>query len=970
LDQVFGGGSNVVSGSSEKYEEYVYYKTDKTKETALAASNELVEQICDEGIILMKNDVSAGKGLPVATPVSDSAVSKKPTVSVFGKNSVNLVLGGSGSSSTDHSRAKTIYDSLSSAGYDYNPTLKSFYENNKLSGAGRDGEASIEAAANFGVITGETAQDKYTSSVTDSYASYNDLALIVISRTSGEGNDMPRTMRKSADESSDKVDGAYDKTDHYLELDKNEQDMIKAVCDYGFKNVVLVINSSTSMELGFLDNIDDNDQTSELGGYADKINAAVWIGYPGDNGIMSLGKVLNGSVDPSGRTVDLYARDFTKDPTFQNFGHNNTDGGNQYLVEGKREGRNDSGEYFVEYEESIYYGYRYYETRAYEEAKKGNEDWYENNVVYPFGYGLSYTTFDWDITAKTANNSVLSADGKISFEVEVTNTGSVAGKDVVEVYYSAPYTQGGIEKPYKVLAAYAKTGIIEAGKSETVTVEFDVRDMASYDCYDDNKNDFKGYELDGGEYKVFLAKNSHDVAANGEFSYTVPASGITYRENELGNEVVNQFDDVSSHFYSENQKHNLLLRSDFEGTFPATPTKAERTVSQTFLDRISAILNTNNTSDPWYVDESKMPAFDQAGDKTVKLYEMMDKDYDDESWTTFVQQLSASEIVDLIGTGCYSTMAITKIDKPSTIDTDGPLGFVNFMSWGNKTVENVCSYQSECVLAATWNNDLAYQMGIAVGDEALVGYPAGNNGFGQPYSGWYAPAVNIHRSPFGGRNFEYYSEEPLLSGKMAANVIQAANSKGVYTQLKHFAANDQETNRSGVCTWLDEQNFREIYLKPFEIAVKEGESHGVMSSFNRIGTTWTGGSYALLTNVLRGEWGFMGMVLTDFNTGPAYMNANQMLLAGGDINLATDVKPNITDMNASLATALQRAAKNILYVQAHSNAMNGHGEGMEWATSISGWKIMVIAVDVAVVALLAAWGVLALRRSKQVLENK
>jgi beta-glucosidase len=285
-------------------------------------------------------------------------------------------------------------------------------------------------------------------------------------------------------------------------------------------------------------------------------------------------------------------------------------------------------------------------------------------------------------------------------------------------------------------------------------------------------------------------------------------------------------------------------------------------------------------------------------------------------------------------------------------------------------VENVCSYQSECVLAATWNNDLAYQMGIAVGDEALVGYPAGNNGFGLPYSGWYAPAVNIHRSPFGGRNFEYYSEEPLLSGKMAANVIQAANSKGVYTQLKHFAANDQETNRSGVCTWLDEQNFREIYLKPFEIAVKEGDSHGVMSSFNRIGTTWTGGSYALLTNVLRGEWGFMGMVLTDFNTGPAYMNANQMLLAGGDINLATDVKPNITDMNASLATALQRAAKNILYVQAHSNAMNGHGEGMEWATSISGWKVVVIVVDVALFVLLTAWGIIALRKSKQALENK
>ncbi|MBR2287394.1 MAG: fibronectin type III-like domain-contianing protein, partial [Clostridia bacterium] len=771
-------------------------------------------------------------------------------------------------------RAKTIYDSLTEAGYDCNPVLKEFYENSSKSGKGRNGEASIEAEANFGVITGETPYDKYTSDVVESYSDYSDMALIVISRTSGEGNDMPRTMRTGADEGSSAVDGAFSKDDHYLELDKNEQELIRQVCDAGFERVVLILNTSTSMELGFLDGIDDRDSTSILAGYDTAIGAALVIGFPGDNGIMALGRILNGNVNPSGRTVDLYARDFTEDPTYYNFGHNNSDKGNQYLIEGKREGRNGSGEYFVEYEEGIYYGYRYYETRAaeLEKASEGKgEAWYTDHVVYPFGYGLSYTDFSWQVIPSLLPGEI-QEDGTLTFQVTVTNEGTVAGKDVVEVYYTAPYYAGQIEKAHRVLAGFAKTGLIAPGESDTVSVSFPVRDMASYDAFDDNDNGFMGYEMDAGTYTVSVARHSHDTVA--AFDYEV-TEGIQYPVNALGNSVVNRFDDVSRHFLTEDGTKTTLTRADF-GTdeilsFPTTPTKEERTVSQDFINTITHLYSTSDPSDPWYVSGA-VPASGVTLTDPILFHEMRLIPYGDEVitseqserfagrtgdevWQEFVSQLTLDEIRTFVGTSSYSTPALTSIQKPGTIDSDGPLGWVNFMAYANNTISSVCSYASEPVLAATYNVELARRMGEAVGDEALVGYTT-SEGVHQPYSGWFAPGVNIHRSPFGGRNFEYYSEDPHLLGKMAAQVIQGAKSKGVYTQLKHFAANDQETNRSGVCTWVDEQTFREVYLRPFEIAITEGGSLGLMSSFNRIGSVWTGGSYALLTEVLRGEWDF------------------------------------------------------------------------------------------------------------------
>jgi beta-glucosidase len=939
LDNVFGRGKRVlVSGDATKAQ---YYTTEYTsKKEVLAAANDLNEEINEEGITLLKNKDNA-------LPVENGS-----KVSVFGKNSVNLVYGGSGSGGGNNENAKTIYDSLEKAGFDYNKTLKSFYESSS-SGSGRPANLEIEAGVPSGMATGETPQSKYTDSVKQSYSKYNDLALIVYSRTSGEGNDLPRTMKTSFSDSATKVDGAMSADDHYLELDENEQDLLVAVCNAGFKKVVVIINCSTSMELGFLDNINDNDSTSKVDNIADKIDACLWIGGPGNTGIMALGRVLNGTVNPSGRTVDLYERDFTKDPTWQNFGNNNIAKGNEYLINGEN-----SGYQFVEYEEGIYYGYRYYETRAVEET---DNNWYENNVVFPFGYGLSYTNFEWTLKSTSiAEGEVLPANGTVDITVTVTNKGSVAGKDVVELYYTAPYYKNGIEKAHVILGDYVKTKTLASGESQDVTVSIDVQDMASYDWNDANNNGFKGYELEKGTYTLRLMKNSHDSVidlnykVNGE--KTSETTGYTYRTDATtGNDVENRFDDVSEGLTS------VMSRSNFAGTFPTTPTDKDRTITQAFIDKLEYKYE-DTTDSPWYSDTMPTFASSTDGEVTIKLYDMINVDYDDDAkWDEFLSQFTARELANIIGTGCYSTAENTRMGKPLTTDVDGPVGFVNFM--GDPAVYDTCVYASECVVAATWNKEMAYAMGEMVGNESIIGDEKGG---GQSYSGIYAPAVNIHRSPFGGRNFEYYSEDPCLSGNMAANYIKAANSKGMYTQLKHFAVNDQETDRgtNGLCTWLTEQAMREIYFKPFEIAVKDGGSRGTMSSFNRLGTTWTGGDYRLLTEVLRNEWGFKGMVICDFNLGASYMDTEQMVRAGGDLNLAYDLKPSTTSkkLTTTQATVIKNCAKNILYVISHSNAMNGYAEGVVWGRAMRSWHLYIIIADGAVAAAVGVWGFFVIRK--------
>lgn len=905
LDIVFGGARPITAGDKAVYE-----KQYQTKAEALKAANEFNIKTVEEGITLLKNE---DKTLPLA---------EGSKVTVFGKNSANLVYGGSGSSGGNNSGEKnTIYQSLESAGFSVNPTMKSFYESSS-SGSGRADNPAMGSII-YGFSSGETPISSYGSAQRDSYSQYGDAAIVVISRIGGEGFDLPRTMRTAAT-GSDKVDGARNADDHYLQLDQNETDMLKEACD-NFGKVVVVLNTSAPMELGFLDD-------PEHYAYNEKIKACLWMGLPGNSGVMALGKVLDGEVNPSGHTTDTYARNFKDAPSYLNFGNNNVAEGNGYLLDQTGEG---TGSYFVDYEEGIYVGYRYYETRGHTDG----EEWYKDNVVYPFGYGLSYTTFDWEVSnVSLAENSTLSVDSEIEITVDVTNTGDVAGKDVVQLYYTAPYRDGGIEKSHKVLADFSKTELIEPGETKSVTLSISSSDMKSYDDRDLNKNGFKGYELESGEYTLSVSRNSHESFK--DLKYEV-ASDIRYENDDTtGTKIENRFDEVTDHIKT------YLSRSDWEGTWPTTPTEEERTVDMAFINSLN--YRNNDEGKPWYTDTMPTQAESEiaAENVTVNFKDLSGLEYDDPLWDEFLNQLTIGQMSGLIGTGAFGTIPLANVGVPMTYAPDGPSGFTNFMSSGGP-VFDTAFYAAECVLGASWNRELAKEFGNMIGNEALIG----DNTL--TYSGWNAPAVNIHRSPFGGRNWEYYSEDGFLSGAIGAEVVKGCREKGVITYVKHFAINEQETNRdsNGLVTWANEQSMREIYLKPFEMTVKEGKTLGIMSSFNRIGTIWAGGSYELLTEILRNEWGFDGCVVTDYSL-PRYMNVDQQIRAGGDLVFNQGDKAPGKNYTATQVTAMRNATHNILYAIANSNAMNADILGYRLPI----WQVILIVVDVVVVAGLLAWG--------------
>lgn len=874
--------------------EPVYFKKYQTKEEARLAGNAVNERIVEEGIVMLKNQD--------ALPLQQGA-----KISVFGKNSVNLVYGGSGSGGGTNKFAVSIFESLTQVGFSYNPVLKGFYESS-ASGEHRSRNPEIESGNVPYLNTGETPQSMYTDNVKNSYANYKDAALIVISRIGGEGWDLPRSMGENA----------YSEGDHYLQLDKNERDLIKAVCEAGFPKVIIILNSNNPIELGFLD---DEDHYA----YDSRINGCLWIGTPGDTGIMALGRILKGQISPSGRLVDTYARNFKNDPVWVNFGDDN---GQRY---------NDSSYRFIDYEEGIYLGYRYYETRGHIEG----ETWYRDNVVFPFGYGLSYTTFTQQITNKEQlNNKKLTKD-VFSVEVKVTNTGAVAGKETVQIYVTPPYEDGKIEKPHVVLAGFAKTPLIEPGTFANVKIDIDPYYIASYDFADKNGNGFKGYELDAGDYIFKLSRNAHEVIDT--FTLNVE-SGIRYEKDPVTDyDVVNRYEDA------DDELGSLLSRTNFAGTMPQARTQAEKALSS----QSKAALDSVATNNPINVPISRYPMVNAEGNLSLK--DILDKDYEDEVWDELLDMLSISEMVNLVTDGQFKTAAVPSINVPATIAADGPFGFVNFM--GDPTVYDCCYYASEVVLASTWNIDLAEELGEAVGDESLIGNERGDK---LPYSGWYAPGLNIHRSPFGGRAGEYFSEDPFLSGKMGANEVKGARSKGVITFIKHFAVNEQETHRMGAATWLNEQSLREIYLRPFEIAVKEGQTLGVMSAFNRIGTMWTGGDYRLLTEILRNEWGFRGAVVSDYNSNNKYMDARQMIYAGGDIHLfainSKKFTPNYS--SATDITILRNATKNILYAVANSNIRDCDVVGYKAPI----WVVCMYIADAVIAAGLALWGALAIRK--------
>lgn len=897
------------------------YPTQKAtnKAEAFVNAQEVNLKLAEEGFVLLKNENAA---LPM---------NKGARISVFSKNSVNLSYGGSGSGGFDTSNNKDLYESLNDAGFVTNPTLKRFYESSQSGPVRTANSSDLDNGDNQKIATAETPQSKYTDAVKNSYADYSDAALVVITRIGGEGFDLPRYQGDS--------EGAVSPDSHYLELDQNEIDLLTAVTDGTFKRVVVVFNTPSSFEATFL-------KDSAYAAFADKIDAAVWIGFTGSNGITALGEILNGDVNPSGRLVDTWAADFTKNPSFVNFGTgclpDTTD-------------KYDGGMYYsVDYEEGIYVGYRYYETRG----ETDGEDWYNDNVVYPFGYGLSYTTFDW--TVGDASASKIELGTTITVPVTVKNTGSVAGKDVVQLYASAPYTLGGIEKAHKVLVGFAKTKLLQPGESETVTVSFDPYSAASYDYRDANSNGFSGYELEAGEYTLYISRNAHE--SEKAIALNLAADVQIGTDPTTDSEVVNRYTDSENFLDSDWQLDAMLSRADWEGTWPTPQTAQQHAGTDRLYEEIRSEEHNNPTDFdseeyPWFGEEPTLTLRDLLPSAEAEGYEPV-VSYDDERWEELMMGCDEEEMIALINNGAYHTLAMENVGLPATIHGDGPSGFTCFMS--KEQVNGTCQYVSEPVMASTWNINLMNELGEAIGEEGTIGDKA----TGQPYSSIYAPGVNIHRSPFGGRCSEYFSEDPFISGMMGAAEVQGIQSRGVLPTVKHFVANEQETHRSigGDLSWLSEQALREIYLKPFEYTVKLGETRGIMTSFNRIGTRWTGGDYRLLTEILRNEWGFNGLVICDFNTIPQYMIPRMMFYAGGSLDLATQQSAMWTDCDTSDAgdaIVLMRAVKDVMYALVNSNAMNAEVIGYNPPI----WQEYLHWINIGAFTLVGVWLVLAIVRT-------
>lgn len=919
----FGNGTYTFTNSEESAGwDTSYYESDFADIDAVdAAARDLVEEIAAGGIVLAKNENGA---LPL-----DSGAA----LTMLGRSVTDPVFGGSGSGSVDTNTAVTPRVGLENAGFSINEDVYNAIE--AYTAETKRGHIEMDVPEKSTYTVGELPVSDYEA-VSGSFASYDDAAVVFIGRPGGEGGDLTQDMQDIAN--PDNIDPAAAEGEHQLELNQDEKDLI-ALAKAEFDTVVVVVNASTTMELG--------DLQDDAG-----IDAILLAGSPGATGFNALGSILNGDVNPSGRTVDTWAADFTADPTWNNFGdfiYNNIEA--SYPVSATESATSNAtvtpDAPFVNYAEGIYFGYRYYETAAYE----GFID-YDEAVVYPFGYGLSYTDFAWNVLATDAGE----VDRSIVVTVEVTNTGDVAGRDVVELYYSAPYTPGGIEKSEVVLGDFAKTDVIAPGASETVQLEIAVEDMASYDYLGE-----AAYVLEAGDYDITVQTNSHDVAEGTEpFVYTVDETvvyaGDGHRASDVG-EVTNQFDDVSAEFSTMGGDIQAFSRADFAGTFPTAPTEEIYTASDATVAGFEA----------WDYDEAaagfegEMPTTGESSG--LALIELRGLAKDDPKWDELLDSISLGDMTSMLLNGAYQTEAIGSIAKPATVEPDGPAGFSSFI---NSSI-NGTAYPSEALIAQTWDVDLGTAMGVMLGEEALQ----------KDLNGWYAPAVNLHRSPFGGRNFEYYSEDPVLSGQMATSVINGIGTKGVYTMLKHYALNEQETNRvnNGIATFATEQTIREVYLKPFEMAVKgvtmdvkyiaddQGTIEettvglgGLMSSFNRVGATWAGGSEALMTAVPRGEWGFEGFVISDFNLYP-YMNPNQGIHAGTDLTLTFQPSKSFGDTSSAKAvTDIREATHNILYTVASSNAMDGLAPGATVSYTPPMWVYIQI-IATSVIGLLVLGGV-------------
>lgn len=947
-------------------DDLVKYKSEfGSVQEVLDASEKLNAQIGDEGFVLLKN---VQNNLPFKSAVKN--------ISLFGKNSVNPVYSGTGSSGGTSGTTIGILESLQNAGFNVNPSLVNFYKDNAASGPvrGSMGFSSYNYHSYF--ATAETPQSKYTDEIKNSYAEYSDAAVVVLSRTGGEGTDLPRTsyvneedegkipstdnarafptFEEAADPDYEYFGGegrTSDPHQHYLELDDNEKALLEEVTAK-FDKVVVILNTANVMELD-----------RELLVNNDSVQSIIWAPGGGQNAFGAIGRILNGTVNPSGRTTDTFAADFTKDPTWANFGNNNigyyADGtaGNQYMTEDGtvysyvNAGISDSfnGIESVEYEEGIYVGYKYYETRGYTDG----DAWYEAAVNYPFGYGLSYTDFKWEVGDVKLSTDTLTAETKITVDVKVTNIGAYAGKEVVELYYSAPYTEGATEKSHVVLGAFEKTDIIRPGTSETVTLELTGFDMASFDVYDKDKDGHTGYELDKGTYTLYVGKDAHDSWKNGAAKTISLAADINIdKDPSTGADISSHFEDSS-----EYMKDHVLSRADWEGTFPKAPTEEELMKEESWLKNFELPVKDNATADnaviatwydeanpdydgghaPWYSAtapsfRAEAEAYTAENKAPIQLIDMAGVAYDDVKWDQFLSQLTVNQAYALMAATQFQFNANEGLGIPAAGHSDGPLGLTGAWVGGGQSLLSPFGglskfgFATETLVGCTWNKEIARRQGELVGDYGLWAHVVG----------WYAPGANIHRSPFSGRNFEYYSEDATLSGYMLTEVVAGARSKGMVTFMKHYALNDSETNRdtNGIATWADEQTMRECYFKPFEWAIKRADANGAMSAFNRIGFDWTGANYEFLTELTREEWGFEGVVITDAHgSGYGCMYAAQMIRCGNDMSLDSRAGSIARIVNSEEAntptqlTALKNSVKHILYTQVNSAGMyNGNTE--------------------------------------------
>ena len=863
--------------------------SDETNEEAA----EVAEEIMEDGIVLLKNES--------LLPLNET---KK--LNIFGWESINPAYGGAGSGGiNDLYDIVSLNQGLENAGFSINQELVDFYNN-----YGADNpEMSIQKQS---WTLPEPPVDTYDDELIESAKEYSDVAVVVLSRKAGEGhNDIPMDVKKAAyDNNSDEYDD-FPEGEHYLQLSQTERDMVDMVCS-NFDNVIVIYNGANQFELGFADEYP-------------QIKSVVWCPGTGNVGFNALGKVFSGEVNPSGKTPDTFIYDMTTAPWWNNAEKIEYTNLADMAVEGMNAGTAQVyAPAFTNYVEGIYVGYKYYETAAQEGAID-----YDKTVQYPFGYGLSYTEFEQKM------GELKEKDGQISVDVEVTNTGDVAGKDVVEVYYKPPYTNGGIEKSSANLIEFAKTDLLQPGESQTVTVTFSIEDMASYD-----ENNAKAYVLEKGDYVISINSDSHTVLD--QKTYTADKDVVYKGENKRAS------DDTAATNVFEDAKGDVtyLSRADhFANYEEATAAPASAELGEPYVSEYH--LNSNFDKTTYLNDEDVMPT--TGADNGLTLADMRDADYDDPRWEKLLDQLTVDEMANMIAMAGYQTAAMDSVGKVATLDFDGPAAINN-----NFTGVGSIGFPIEVVVASTWNKELAQAWGECMGKMSQE----------MGAEGWYAPGMNTHRTAFGARNYEYFSEDGVLAGNMGAKAVEGARKYGVYSYIKHFAL--YEGNAKMVSVWSNEQAIREIYLKPFEISVKQGGANAVMVSWSFLGDKWTGESSNLMNTVLRDEWGFRGMALTDFfrNNGHGFMNADAALANGVDAMLSTfnGEENNVANQkHPTSVLQMRNACKNVMYTVVSSWAYDGEHE----ETGMENWKKAGIGIDIVIALFMAGMEVLVIRGYKK-----